>query len=342
MIVLLSGCGSPPQQTFFLNTATSDPPSLNIAMSDFSQNLFRLILAEGEENPVISPFSVYYALAMAAIDAQGETLQEFTNVLGMPSYLLASQLAELALCLSEAGGNTQLDLAYSIWFTDETSVLLESSLQLNAGWSSAFRPMLTTYCIFYLASGEGIEVPFLKDTSRFWEPARLYATDYHEAVMLPYDCERLGLVMIRPTNGVTIRDFVLTTNLMDIIVNLEEPDYYFGGLVSWQVPILNVSFEATMGDMLKTLGLELAFDKHYADFSMVEESVVFISDVKHKGVIEVNQQGSTSTSLMTGRFILDMAKKLPIRTFDSPFMYLVYDFYTGTILLMGVVDNPHI
>ena len=52
---------------------------VQIAMSEFSINLFYKVLAAEDENVVISPLSAYYAMAMIGLGARGDTLDEFMN-----------------------------------------------------------------------------------------------------------------------------------------------------------------------------------------------------------------------------------------------------------------------
>ena len=63
------------------------------AASDFGVRLFKTSMEEGK-NTLISPLSVLYALAMTANGADGETLAQMEQVLGMDvdnlnSYMLA-------------------------------------------------------------------------------------------------------------------------------------------------------------------------------------------------------------------------------------------------------------
>jgi serpin B len=91
-------------------------------MIDFSRNLYRAVLAEGEANPVISPLSVYFALAMVALGAEGDTAQAFTDVLGTEARQLARELASLYAHLTQTDGRTMLNLANSVWVSHDYTV----------------------------------------------------------------------------------------------------------------------------------------------------------------------------------------------------------------------------
>ena len=95
-----------------------NPDAAKGAIVDFSQTLFREVLAQGENNPVISPLSAYYALAMAALGAGGEIRAAFEAVLGRDPETLARDLRTLTQQLTGTSGSTELNIAGSVW-TDE-------------------------------------------------------------------------------------------------------------------------------------------------------------------------------------------------------------------------------
>ena len=106
------------------------------AAADFGVRLFKTSIEEGE-NTLISPLSVLYALAMTANGADGETLAQMEQVLGMDvdnqnSYMLAY------LELLPESKDYKMSLANSIWFKDDPNFAVEQSfLQTNADYYGA-------------------------------------------------------------------------------------------------------------------------------------------------------------------------------------------------------------
>ena len=106
------------------------------AAADFGVRLFQTSMEEGE-NTLISPLSVLYALAMTTNGADGETLAQMEQVLGMDvddlnSYMLAY------LDLLPESKDYKLSLANSIWFKDDPNFVVEQSfLQTNADYYGA-------------------------------------------------------------------------------------------------------------------------------------------------------------------------------------------------------------
>lgn len=106
------------------------------AAADFGVRLFQTSMEEGK-NTLISPLSVLYALAMTANGADGETLAQMENVLGMDADNLNSYMLAYLDLLPESK-DYKMSLANSIWFKDDPNFAVEQSfLQTNADYYGA-------------------------------------------------------------------------------------------------------------------------------------------------------------------------------------------------------------
>ena len=106
------------------------------AAADFGVRLFKTSMEEGE-NTLISPLSVLYALAMTANGADGETLAQMEQVLGMDCNNLNSYMLAYLDLLPETK-DYKMSLANSIWFKDDPNFAVEQSfLQTNADYYGA-------------------------------------------------------------------------------------------------------------------------------------------------------------------------------------------------------------
>ena len=106
------------------------------AAADFGVRLFKTSMEEGE-NTLISPLSVLYALAMTTNGADGETLAQMEQVLGMDVDNLNSYMLTYLNLLPEAK-DYKMSLANSIWFKDDPNFAVEQSfLQTNADYYGA-------------------------------------------------------------------------------------------------------------------------------------------------------------------------------------------------------------
>ena len=106
------------------------------AVADFGVRLFKTSMEEGE-NTLVSPLSVLYALAMTANGADGETLAQMEQVLGMGVDNLNSYMLAYLDLLPETK-DYKMSLANSIWFKDDPNFAVEQSfLQTNADYYGA-------------------------------------------------------------------------------------------------------------------------------------------------------------------------------------------------------------
>jgi serpin B len=107
--------------------------------------------------------------------------------------------------------------------------------------------------------------------------------------------------------------------------------------VELTLPRFKASSALELPDVLRKLGMADAFGKE-ADLSGIDGTKeLYVKAVMHKAVLEVNEQGAEAAG-STGIVIKPRGK---IRfTADRPFMYLLRDKRTGTVLFVGRVVDP--
>lgn len=114
-------------------------PSVTVNGADVSDFAIRLLRANGisDKNVLISPMSILCALGMTANGAQGETLKQMENVLGIPITMLNNYIYGYRQVLPQSN-NCKINLANSIWFTDDDKLSVKPSfLQVNADYYGA-------------------------------------------------------------------------------------------------------------------------------------------------------------------------------------------------------------
>jgi serpin B len=75
-----------------------------------------------------------------------------------------------------------------------------------------------------------------------------------------------------------------------------------------------------------------AFDAWQADFSGITTEPIWVDDVLHKATIDVNEQGTVAAAAT----VVIIKTSIPecFRA-DRPFVFLIVDDTTGSILFMG-------
>ncbi|MDD1665078.1 MAG: hypothetical protein LUQ32_06950 [Methanomicrobiales archaeon] len=91
-------------------------------------------------------------------------------------------------------------------------------------------------------------------------------------------------------------------------------------------------------------GMASAFDPGAADFSGMDGTRnLSISEVYHKAFVDVNEEGTeaaAATAVVVGLATARQEPPVPEFNADHPFIFLIRDDETGTILFLGRVTNP--
>jgi len=102
-------------------------------------------------------------------------------------------------------------------------------------------------------------------------------------------------------------------------------------------------FESDMSlvEILSAMGMPVAFSNS-ADFSGMDGTrSLYIGDVIHKAFVSVDENGTEAAAaiavIMVGSAPMDPPPNFNI---DRPFIFLIRDIETGSILFVGRVLNP--
>jgi serpin B len=98
-------------------------------------------------------------------------------------------------------------------------------------------------------------------------------------------------------------------------------------------------------DTLASMGMPTAFTRS-ADFSGMDGTHdLAISDVIHKAFVEVNEEGTEAAAAtaveMRATGAISRPAPIPVFRADHPFLFMIVDEETGSILFIGRVMNPN-
>jgi serine protease inhibitor len=215
----------------------------------------------------------------------------------------------------------------------QTVMFLINAVHFKAPWKTAFDPKKTVDGEFAAADGKPVQVKYMTNE----DDNVGFADENLVAVRIPYAAGRLEMVALMPPQQ-PIADFLkgLTPETLKSAIDKCEKTS-----MTLSFPKFKLEYEATLNDTLIAMGMEEAFDGDGADFSNMSEKMgkeLFISKVRHKSFIEVNEEG-TEASAATSVEMRLTGMPMALR-FDKPFVYLIRDTKTGAILFIGVLENP--
>jgi serpin B len=194
---------------------------------------------------------------------------------------------------------------------------------------------MTTKKPFYLYDGNTISVMMMRQTERF----RYASSDLTEALELPYADNDLSMIIFLPAKGTKLQDIKENINTEGLSAWLDRLNKR---KVEVHLPRFTMTWEKELTDVLKSMGMANAFSNS-ADFSgMTGKSNLAISKVIHKAFVEVNEEGTEAAAATGIGMIATSVEPEPPIVFkvDRPFVFLIIDNSTDSILFLGRVENP--
>ena len=110
------------------------------------------------------------------------------------------------------------------------------------------------------------------------------------------------------------------------------------------LPKFKITSEFGLAETLRAMGMEDAFDPRKADFSGMDGKLhwLYISAVLHKAYVDVYEKGTEAAAATGVTMVAAGIPMAPNKQFraDHPFIFLIRDSTTGSILFLGRVTRP--
>jgi serpin B len=215
-----------------------------------------------------------------------------------------------------------------------TRLVLTNAIYFNAAWQYPFDKGRTADGDFFLVDGSKVSVPMMRQTESFGYAAG----DGWQAVELPYDGRELSMVVLLPDTGQfgAFGASLDSSRVDSIIQQIVIKD------VDLSLPKFTFSSDFGLKKALTALGMKDAFIPDVADFSGMDgRRDLFVQDVVHKAFVAVDENG-TEAAAATGVIVgtTSVPSEIIRVEVNRPFVFLIRDVPTGTVLFVGRVLNP--
>lgn len=213
---------------------------------------------------------------------------------------------------------------------------LINTIYFKSDWATKFEKQYTFENQFQAPTGKRA-VQFMHRTGSM----AYIDVDGQKGVLLPYADDQYAFFAVLPPEGQTPRELIEASSgqlLARLFESAQAKD------VELFLPQFETSYEDSLVDELKAMGMGVAFDSGAADFSLMNPDRardLFISDVKHKTFCKINENGTeaaaatvveiSKTSVPSGDLKLE---------FNQPFLYGIVDTLTGVPVFIGVMEDP--
>ena len=230
--------------------------------------------------------------------------------------------------------------------TEDTRMVLANAIYFYAPWAYPFEERETRRAKFHLLDGSSTNASMMSN-----EEELLYSEGSgYQAVSLPYYGGMSMLVIVPEEGRFQEVERSLDAELLERII--EDLSVYE---VTLKMPKFEFESQLKLSESLEAMGMTNAFDDRLleseADFSGMDgracirrdRPCLYIDEVIHKAFVLVSEEGTEASAatvvvvfLAAGKFSYPKVDLI----IDRPFIFLIRDWATETILFMGRVEDP--
>lgn len=211
-----------------------------------------------------------------------------------------------------------------------TVMFLINAIYFNGDWTHQFDKERTAPSPFSRADGSTVTVPMMRHGEKI--PFRYAYAEGVQIADLSYGDGAYRMTIMLPPNVHSV-DSLLHT------ITRERWNSWIDRLDSVEafveMPKFTLEYDIVLNDVLKALGMRNAFED--ADFSGITPGGLFISKVKHKTFVKVDEEGTEAAAATS--VVLNDSGRLEVIV-DRPFIFVLRERLSGTILFMGKIMDP--
>lgn len=219
-----------------------------------------------------------------------------------------------------------------------SACVILNAIYFKGTWDVQFDTIRTQNAPFNISADKQVKIPVMHRKDNY----KLLEQDNAQIISLPYKGKALSMVVILPreVEGLAgVEEKLKAEDIKELFIKLDkQPERQ----VSVYFPKFNMETKYDLGGPFQKMGMTDAFSPG-ADFSGMgwPKSHLWIGQIKHKVFVEVSEEG-TEVAATTGVEMVTksmVSRELVFRA-DHPFLFMVWDNETGTILFMGRMTDP--
>lgn len=217
----------------------------------------------------------------------------------------------------------------------DTRLVITNAVYFKESWAIPFQKDKSSQGKFHIAPKETVNTTFMQQTGSF----KAFENDVVSILELPYKNGSFSMIILLPKIGMEEfeNDFLNSENYSSWTL-FPIP---FNKIL---IPRFTMEQATEPVPILRRFGMTTAFDESKADFSgITTDRPLVITGIYHKAFVDVNEEGteaSAATAMSAG--IRSMQREQQPRDFiaDHPFIFLIQDIKSQSILFMGKFANP--
>ena len=221
---------------------------------------------------------------------------------------------------------------------EDTRLVLVNAIYFKGLWQHAFETGNTREQPFHVAPSEQLSTPMMHQTAAFGYFAD--KADSFQLLEMTYKDSELSMVVLLPRRADGLASFekeVTVDALMNWLRQVERRR------VRVTLPKFQMRRRLDLAAALRALGMQAAFEPSGADFSgMTGDRPLFVSKVVHEAWLDVDEKGAEAAAATGVAYKKSDEPSEPTADFraDHPFLFLLRDKRSGSILFLGRLSNP--
>ncbi len=284
------------------------------------------------ETAYLNTVQTYYDAAVSNVDFKGNPTAALQTINGAVSQETDGYISHL---LSSSN------------ITSTTKLVLTNAIYFNGSWKYQFPVTATDQENFTMANGNTESVTMMHVN---FAAATASYNGFASVIAVPYTNNGASMyIFLPPLGGMAALENDLTGTNINTWLAANSATMINGPGMSLNLTMPKFTF-STSYDLTATLsqmGMPLAFTPPLpgpgADFSGMDgTNNLYITDVVHQAYVDVSETGTTAaaaTGVVVGCQLCQATSITPSFIVNSPFVFMIVDNATNTVLFMGRVNS---
>jgi len=215
--------------------------------------------------------------------------------------------------------------------TSLTRLVLTNAIYFKDAWASPFKKELSRSGSFYSSSRETVTATFMQNSGHF--PG--FENDVVSIIELPYKNANYSMQILLPK--VSMEEFEANHLYIENYASWNVQDMMYSKI---QIPRFKVEQKTEPRPILESFGMKTAFTKD-ADFTGITNAEkLYISKILHKAFVEVNEEGAEAAAATAVVVATRSAQSPGVFVADRPFIFIIKDNRSKSILFIGRLVKP--
>jgi serine protease inhibitor len=210
---------------------------------------------------------------------------------------------------------------------------LLNAIYFKGNWRDKFDPVDTRDAPFHAATGgdQSMKLMSRQGTMAYAE------TNTYQAVDLAYGDSSFTMTVLLPKTGSDVESVAASltaASWQTLTTSFDARE------ISLFFPKVTFSWKRNMIDDMKALGMHLAFDPDHADFTRMSTPAgknLYVSLLQQNTFVAIDEVGTEAAAVTIGGISATAAPLVTTMRVDHPYLLVIRERLSGTILFMGKI-----